>query len=715
MKIKVICGGSTSLSFIKVLKHLSINLSTILRNNGRTGLIQYLKVCSLCLQQAASDYLTDDVTPFGMRCSRTKGGKLPRIIPARHRLIIHNKAPGYTIYIKFYLSLFYMYRVVSVDKYKVNLNTITDLGKQFDARIFSRYVKRFIDLFVYEQYRLIPSFYMKRFFKLFSISRSSPLNFRYNEGSKEDGTFQQRGPFWSTHPLVMMRSAMALSGSPIAEVFNDLAKAYAPRLSGILRQLGNPPKPFERMVGKLAFKEEAAGKLRVFAIVDCFTQWLLYPLHKLLFSILKRVPMDGTFNQLKPVYRLLRRKPKALFSLDLTAATDRLPVSIQIIILNELIQEIESFGDKWAKLLVGRTYRYTDPYSNEKGFVSYSVGQPMGALSSWAMLALTHHFIVQIAAWRTGWPKHRLFTEYALLGDDIVIGHRAVAKSYLSLMDEIGVGINLSKSVLSYKGTGLEFAKRTIIDGIDCSPISLRDLSISLQPGAVSSWVAFAKAHSLDFNLQRKVLGFGYRTCLNSFRRMCHALQVVFLANVAKVDYNTQVLNLRNKVPVDLESLLPQFKDEVLKPAIRSMLTDLNQIPKQWLDAIYIFTKMDATNARYLSTLADKCGWSKQDILSRFEAAAYQVNHSDSLKVHKDLSKAFKGIYDLNKIKSMDEALQAYFKLISDRATVNMAMMRLENVANKPSSKLPFQARLFRNWSRLSHSLIKRYKANKFT
>ena len=26
--------------------------------------------------------------------------------------------------------------------------------------------------------------------------------------------------------------------------------------------------------------------------------------------------------------------------------------------------------------------------------VRYAVGQPMGALSSWAMLALTHHFIV---------------------------------------------------------------------------------------------------------------------------------------------------------------------------------------------------------------------------------------------------------------------------------------------------------------------------------
>jgi hypothetical protein len=35
--------------------------------------------------------------------------------------------------------------------------------------------------------------------------------------------------------------------------------------------------------------------------------------------------------------------------------------------------------------------------------VRYEVGQPMGALSSWAMLALTHHFIVQFAARRCGY------------------------------------------------------------------------------------------------------------------------------------------------------------------------------------------------------------------------------------------------------------------------------------------------------------------------
>lgn len=82
----------------------------------------------------------------------------------------------------------------------------------------------------------------------------------------------------------------------------------------------------------------------------------------------------------------------------------------------------------------------------------------MGAYSSFAMLALTHHFIVQIAARRVGYDEW--FENYALLGDDIVIADQRVAKVYYALMtDYLGVSINLSKSLLSNNGT-LEFAKR---------------------------------------------------------------------------------------------------------------------------------------------------------------------------------------------------------------------------------------------------------------
>jgi len=57
------------------------------------------------------------------------------------------------------------------------------------------------------------------------------------------------------------------------------------------------------------------------------------PLHKALFDILSNIPSDGTFNQLKPVKALFDKGHKDLFSFDLSAATDRLPIDVQVQVL----------------------------------------------------------------------------------------------------------------------------------------------------------------------------------------------------------------------------------------------------------------------------------------------------------------------------------------------------------------------------------------------
>lgn len=57
-------------------------------------------------------------------------------------------------------------------------------------------------------------------------------------------------------------------------------------------------------LGRLGLKEEAAGKVRVFAMVDPFTNWLLKPLHKMIFHYLSKIEQDGTFNQVAPIDRL---------------------------------------------------------------------------------------------------------------------------------------------------------------------------------------------------------------------------------------------------------------------------------------------------------------------------------------------------------------------------------------------------------------------------
>jgi len=92
---------------------------------------------------------------------------------------------------------------------------------------------------------------------------------------------------------------------------------------------GDPGAP--SIIGKLSFKEEAAGKLRIFVMVDCLTQSALHGLHEWIFELLRRIPNDGTFNQEAAFSRAQEKAAKAgcSFGYDLSSATDRLPVDIQ--------------------------------------------------------------------------------------------------------------------------------------------------------------------------------------------------------------------------------------------------------------------------------------------------------------------------------------------------------------------------------------------------
>jgi len=66
----------------------------------------------------------------------------------------------------------------------------------------------------------------------------------------------------------------------------------------------------------------------------------------------------------------------------------------------------------------------------------------MGAMTSWSLgLALLHHALVQYSAFKAG-SKERWFSEYALLGDDLVIADDKVKDYYLSILSKIGVSVN---------------------------------------------------------------------------------------------------------------------------------------------------------------------------------------------------------------------------------------------------------------------------------
>jgi len=60
----------------------------------------------------------------------------------------------------------------------------------------------------------------------------------------------------------------------------------------------------------------------------------LKPLHDLINRLLKTIDQDGTFDQTAPISRLTG---KYRVSYDLSAATDRLPLDLQVQILSFLI------------------------------------------------------------------------------------------------------------------------------------------------------------------------------------------------------------------------------------------------------------------------------------------------------------------------------------------------------------------------------------------
>jgi len=104
-------------------------------------------------------------------------------------------------------------------------------------------------------------------------------------------------------------------------------------------------------MGRLGVVYDQAGKARIVAITNWWIQLVLKPIHNSLFDLLGQIEMDGTFDQERPLNLLVSRvAPGQKFhSFDLSAATDRIPIDVQIQVLNSL--EKGRLGTVWGRLL----------------------------------------------------------------------------------------------------------------------------------------------------------------------------------------------------------------------------------------------------------------------------------------------------------------------------------------------------------------------------
>lgn len=519
LRMLIPIGIAVNTSWVKVIICYLSFCNKLRRQAGMKMLVIYLKAASVSLQQATGGMRLKDMSPLGTRFSRTRTG-IPGIIPSLHRSAIRR---GSKIHIRFWLTLFNLYRILDIPV-KAKIQTII-LPSSMDPSLVLPLLSTFIPVFLKEISKIAghrvtlirslhpskgPLWLMKLLkAKPFSISTSSPVvRARYDDVSS---------PI-STSPAGLIYAAKAWLANPdLYSIFSDWCKMTGSQyLLNRIEMWSKVPKANidakgTPHLGKLGFKEEAAGKLRVFAMVDPFTQWALKPLWDLLVELLSRLPQDGTLDQMKPVSRLLKDKPKGPFySFDLSAATDRLPVIVQAQLLGYFLGAHAT--NLWKAILIGRPYYI--PKNSYDGVPSdavvyYETGQPMGALTSWGMLAFTHHLMVQWSSYRVNPSSYTWFSHYAVLGDDIVIADKAVAEEYVKTCQLLGVEIGLAKSLLSPSGKALEFAKRTFVDSTDVSPVPFKEYWVATQ--MVTAGLEFARKYNISAPQFLKLHGAGWR------------------------------------------------------------------------------------------------------------------------------------------------------------------------------------------------------------
>jgi len=348
---------------------------------------------------------------------------------------------------------------------------------------------------------------------------------------------------WANANLLWPKFRSFLEESKLTQILKDIV--------GCIRIDSNEIKPLAvPRLGKLAVIPEWGGKTRIVGELDYWSQMALSPLHNTINHFLKLVTQDGTFDQerIALTVREWTSDPNSeIYSYDLTAATDRIPIEYQRDILCQLLKS-HSMAKNWLSLMTSRRFIGPDGVDRQ-----YLTGQPMGARSSFPMLALCHHVLVMVAAQRAGLEA---FKDYVILGDDMTMNNARVASHYKALVTSLGVGIDLNKSVVAT--TGLipagEICRRVFVNGIELSMFNAKLIVKTIKDGRLAP------------TLQNDLLRRGWEPTEEKFW--------IFMAAVLDRD-NLGTLIKLNLVPKDLSGLI-----RCIKPS--TPFTDLNK----WFDEV---------------------------------------------------------------------------------------------------------------------------------
>jgi hypothetical protein len=238
--------------------------------SGMKGLVLALKAASVLLSQSLGGFRLKDIGELKFRLARNRAGLPRKWISAQDRAKIR---AGDTKTMRFYLTLFAIYRVLEF-KGTLKLNTITDpmVVNSSTAEVL-QLLKGYAPIFCNMLLKIRVKPLDQRAIKPVPILKSAPSTY---------------GTYVSSTPQVLLLQFYSLRVNGMlryleyfVHFFERPTKAFSTEfMRGYSAMKSLPPllpywPPYAALAtfcGRLGIKHEAAGKERVFAMVDAWTQ-----------------------------------------------------------------------------------------------------------------------------------------------------------------------------------------------------------------------------------------------------------------------------------------------------------------------------------------------------------------------------------------------------------------------------------------------------------
>lgn len=209
-------------------------------------------------------------------------------------------------------------------------------------------------------------------------------------------------------------------------------------------------------VGKIMGLQDKGAKLRSAVQMTALLQWAFSALHKSLGGILQEAtPWSCVFAQDRGGHYIIRHLSgkQVVYSIDLSSATDRFPLSLQTYFLRMV------GAGSWADALEEIC---AEPYYTEitakPTYWHFGAGQPMGLYGSFPLFTLTYIcFALGIYQARAelldGETPSTIEFEDVLrdVGDDLVVKGYYFGKYLASQFEKLGVEVSPTKSLSSYR------------------------------------------------------------------------------------------------------------------------------------------------------------------------------------------------------------------------------------------------------------------------